>query len=514
MKKIIYVIGLISVLSGTGCTDDFERLNTNPAGLETSPSYLPYIFTRAQIYTAWVEWQVTQNLYADLYAQYYALTTTSFNSDRYVMHMNWLPSQWKEVYIEAGGQLQSILSTADPDSPEHALASILWVWMFHRLTDGFGPIPYFGACEKDVVPYTPMDQIYDDFFKRLEKADANLKSHPGDAPFKGYDIMYDGDAGKWSRFANTLRLRLALRVSKIDPARAKQEAEAAVAAGVFTDNADCASVAKSSLTTATFYNFMSQTASYNEFAMSSTIASYLKGYNDPRMRYFFQPAVATGTYQGLRNGLPVIKQAEERNTAGYNSNIGTYWVTYSTTTGTFTPLTGQRAHVTNASEANFLRAEGALNGWNMGGNAKDFYEAGIRLSLSQWEATETEINDYLANNAVPVAPDDSENSPAVSTTPTRWSNDPAMQRKQVGTQKWLAVWPDGHEAWAEFRRTGYPDLYQVVQNDNADIPQGQFIKRLPYPDTEALSNPDELAKGRQLLGGPDNCATRLWWDVD
>jgi hypothetical protein len=514
MKKTAYIICLIFALQWTGCTDDFERLNTNPAGLETSPSYLPYIFTYAQIYTAWQDWQVAENLYADLYAQYYALTTTSFQSDRYVMHMNWLPSQWGYVYLGAGGQLQSILSTADPDSPEHALASILWVWMFHRLTDGFGPIPYFGACEKDVVPYTPMDQIYDDFFKRLEKADANLKNHPESAPFKGYDIMYDGDAGKWNRFANTLRLRLALRISKIDPERAKHEAEAAVAAGVFADNADCASVAKSSLTTAAFYNFMSQTASYNEFAMSSTMASYLKGYDDPRMRFFFQPAVSTGTYQGLRNGLPVITQAEQRNTASYNSNIGTYWVTYSPQTGAWTPLTGQRQHVINASEACFLRAEGALNGWNMGGNAKDFYETGIRLSLSQWEAAETEITGYIVSAAVPVAPDDSENSPAVSTTPISWSSDPAIQRKQVGTQKWLAVWPDGHEAWAEFRRTGYPDMYQVVQNDNADIPQGQFIKRLPYPETEAVSNPDELAKGRELLGGPDNCATRLWWDVD
>jgi hypothetical protein len=259
---------------------------------------------------------------------------------------------------------------------------------------------------------------------------------------------------------------------------------------------------------------MSQTASYNEFAMSSTIASYLKGYNDPRMRYFFQPAAATGTYQGLRNGLPVIKLGEPRNTAQYNSNIGTYWVTYNPQTGAFTPRTGQRQHVINAAEAYFLRAEGALNDWNMGGNAKDLYETGIRLSLGQWEATETEIADYIASAALPVAPGDSENSPAVSNTPISWSNDPAMQRKQVGTQKWLAVWPDGHEAWSEFRRTGYPDLYPVVQNDNADIPQGEFIKRLPYPDTEALSNPEELAKGRQLLGGPDNCATRIWWDVD
>jgi hypothetical protein len=514
MKKIIYITCLILSLLGTGCTDDFDRINTNPASLESNVAYIRYNFTLAENFAGWYEWQINQNLHADLYAQYYALTATYFNSDRYVMHMQWLPSAWTETYVRAGTQLQSIFAIADPDSPEHALASILWVWMFHRLTDGFGPIPYFGACEQSVVPYAPMDQIYDDFFKRLEKADASLKNHSGATPFKGYDIIYDGDAGKWRRFANTLRLRLAMRISKVDPARAKQEAEAAVAAGVFSGNEDCALLQKGTTGSIWFYNYMSQTASYNEFAMSSTMASYLKGYSDPRMSVFFQPAVATSAYDGLRNGLPVAKQGLERNVANRNSNIGTYWVTPSPGGG-FIPQRGQPYHLFNCAEAWFLRAEGVLNGWDMGsGNAKDFYETGIRRSLSQWGATDAQITTYIASNALPVAPGDSENSPAVSTTPISWSSDPATQRKQVGTQKWLGVWPDGHEAWSEFRRTGYPDLYPVIQNDNADIPQGQFIKRLPYPDTEALSNPEELAKGKQLLGGPDNCNTRLWWDVD
>jgi hypothetical protein len=515
MKKYLYIICLVFLLGGNSCTDDFDYLNRNPTAITLEPRYLPYMFTYAENFIDWSVggWQVAQNLYADLYAQYYALMVTNFPSDRYVPNMNWLESPWDYTYLYIMPQLASIHAGSEPESPEYALADILWVWMFHRMADMFGPLPYYGAGMEVMVPYVAVDQMYDDFFKRLTQAANSLQSHPDATPFKGYDIIYDGDRGKWLRFCNTLRLRLAMRISKVDPARAKAEAEAAVASGVFLENTDCATLYKNATTSATFWNGMAQTASYNEFGMSATMVSYLKGYNDIRMMQFFQPAKNTGTYEGLRNGLPVSKINEDRNQPPSNSNIGTYWVTLNSS-GSFTPNVGARSHLIHCAEAYFLRAEGALNGWNMNGNAKDLYEEGIRKSLSQWGATEQQINEYLTSSALPVPPGDSENSPAVSTTPIPWSSILALQRKQIGTQKWLAVWPDGHEGWAEFRRTGYPDIYPVVQNDNADIPEGECIKRLPYPPSEAISNPDELEKGRALLGGKDNCNTRLWWDVD
>src|SRR5690606_24176923 len=183
--------------------------------------------------------------------------------------------------------------------------------------------------------------------------------------------------------------------------------------------------------------------------------------------------------------------------------------------GTFSPNLTARFHVMNAAEAFFLQAEGVLDGWNMGGGtAQSYYEQGIRASVSQWGVSDAEINAYVNLSAVPVAPGDTENSPAVSNVPVQWGSSEAIQRKQIGTQKWLAIFPNGMEAWAEFRRTGYPDLYPVVQMDNPLLPSGEFIKRLPYPLTEEVSNAAELAKGRALLNGPDNVATRLWWDVD
>src|SRR5690606_40308446 len=109
-------------------------------------------------------------------------------------------------------------------------------------------------------------------------------------------------------------------------------------------------------------------------------------------------------------------------------------------------------------------------GWNMGGEtAQILYEEGIRTSLSQWGVSEGDVTNYLNSTAVPVAPGDSENSPAVSNVPRKWGEGEAIQRQQIGTQKWQAIYPDGMEAWAESRRTGYPAMYPVVQSDNTTL---------------------------------------------
>src|SRR5690606_17436632 len=367
-----------------------------------------------------------------------------------------------------------------------ALANILWVYAFHRLTDQFGPIPYFDAAEpKDVIPYDPVDKIYDDFFVRLTKAVEALKALPtGTTVYEGYDLMYNGNIENWIRFANSLRLRLALRISKIDPARARTEAEAAVASGVMEENGQNASLLKSLNGNDT--NGLAQVAEWNEFAMSSTIASYLKGYEDPRLGNYFQPSANGGQFNSLRNGSTATDLGITRNQAASNSNVGTYWVTYSS--GVISGNLEQRQHVICAAESYFLRAEGALNGWNMGTDAKSLYEEGIKTSLAQWGVSDgSTINAYLTSTKLPVAPGDYHSSPAVANTPVAWAATEAVQREQIGVQKWLAIFPDGMEAWAEFRRSGFPKMYNLIQSENADLPVGTFIKRMPYPLTEETS---------------------------
>lgn len=516
MKKI-FIYAVLTTLTFAACTKNFEEYNTDPDRLTVvGERERPYMFAKAQSSSAMNRsfYQTVQNLGADLYAQYFALTTTTFATDRYALQPDWQRRFWTVVYVDTAPQLRSILDNVTDDSGEAALANILWVYTFHRLTDHFGPVPYFDAAKaQDVIAYDPMDEIYDDFFRRLTTAVDHLKALPsGTTVYQGYELMYDGNIEKWIAFANSLRLRLALRISKVDPARAKAEAEAAVASGVMTDNTQNASLLKSLNGNDT--NGLAQVAAWNEFAMSSTIGSYLKGYADPRLSVYFQPSIANGAFNSLRNGTTVDQLGNERNQSAANSNVGTYWVEFGN--GSWQPLLENRFHVMAAAESYFLRAEGALNGWNMGGDARSLYESGIETSIRQWEEglSDAEIQAYIQSDNRPVAPGDFHNSPAVASIPVAWAATEDLRRQQIGTQKWLAVFPDGMEAWAEFRRSGFPQMYPVVASDNTDLKTGEFIKRLPYPLTEEVNNLDELTKGRALLGGPDNVATRLWWDVE
>lgn len=513
-NKFLYTLFIGLALSA--CTKNFEDYNTDPNNLtEVGERERPFMFAKAQSSAAMNRsfYQTVQNLGPDLYAQYFALTTTSFTTDRYQLVADWQRRFWTVAYVDTAPQLKSILDNVEEGSGEGALANILWVYTFHRLTDQFGPVPYFAAAEAQTsIPYDGMEEIYSDFFVRLTAAVAALKALPAETRiYQGYELMYDGNIQNWIAFANSLRLRLALRISGIDPARAQTEAEAAVESGVMLSNTQNASLLKSLNGNDT--NGLSQVAAWNEFAMSSTIASYLKGYEDPRLAIYFQPSLSTGTYNSLRNGVSTTDLGNTRNQAAANSNVGSYWVQY--TGNVPTGMLTQRYHVMAAAESYFLRAEGALNGWDMGADAKQLYQDGIRISMEQWGITDATLTaEYSASSNTPIAPQDYHNSPAVATTPVAWSADAAVQRAQIGVQKWLAIYPDGMEAWAEFRRSGYPAMYDLLVSNNADLPVGNFIDRMPYPLTEETNNLTELEKGRALLGGTDNAATKLWWDVD
>jgi hypothetical protein len=149
----------------------------------------------------------------------------------------------------------------------------------------------------------------------------------------------------------------------------------------------------------------------------------------------------------------------------------------------------------------------------MGGTAEEFYNKGIEASMHQWGISNAAtISAYINSTATPIAPNDYFNSPPMNNYPIKWSSDPAMQRKQLAQQKWLALYPDGMEAWADLRRAGVQQFYPVLHSDNADIPPGKFIRRLPYLDVEKQTNGPEVEKAKALLGGDDKPLTPLWWD--
>lgn len=493
------------------CTKNYDEINTDKNSIaDAGPAELPFLFSGAIASVPWGD-QVAQNLFADQYAQYFASTATYFPSDRYAIVMDWVVNNFEPMYTKVLPQLQTIYAKTESTSAEYALASIWQVYAFHRVTDYWGPIPYFQAGQPgNSVPYDAQDKIYDDFFKRLDSSVNVLETKTDETPFGNYDLIFNGNVNKWIKFANTLRLRLAVRISNVDPDRAKSEAEAAYAGGVFTSSPeDDVYAPKNSLDP----NRLSQMTTWNEFRMSASMESVLKGYDDPRIAEYFVPAEATGTYEGLRNGLTPEQMSADANKVEANSHVGPRW-THPEGGGIATYLETP-ANVMAAAEAYFLRAEGALRGWNMGGTAQELYEAGITNSMRQWGITDNAaITAYINSTATPVAPNDYLNSPAVSDIPVKYSSDPDVQMKQIATQKWIALFPDGIEAWAEVRRSGNVSLYPVANSENPEItdPTTQRIRRIPFLLQEKLSNGTEVEKAINLLGGEDKITTPLWWD--
>ncbi|HMG93180.1 MAG TPA: SusD/RagB family nutrient-binding outer membrane lipoprotein [Chryseolinea sp.] len=536
---------LCSIVVVMSCTDKFEEYNTNKNKLsKLEPSQLPFLFSKAQSTATNNGWnyQIAQNLFHDQYCQYFANTTTYFPSDRLVIRMDWIRAAWNPIYTEVVPQLQSIMEATEPTSPEYALANIMWVYSFHRLTDTWGPVPYFSAGQAGVgVPYDDQDLIYDDMFKRLADAVSVLDGYAGQNVFSDYDLIYGGDVNKWKKFANTLRLRLAIRISGVDATRAKTEGEAAAASGTLTASPGDDALIKRSLNGDDFNGLAIM--DWNEFRMSSTMESVLKGYNDPRMPIYFMPTrdswqaneKANGKpatedmanvnfddlahpmdYNGLRNGLSSADMAAALNNPSANSHHGERW---NDSDGLETP-----SNVMAASEADFLKAEATLLGWSVGGGtAKQHYENGIRNSLAQWGITDAAVvNAYISSAATPIAPGDAQGSPAVSTAPVAFGATVAQQKEQITIQKWLALYPEGVEAWADLRRSRAFKIYPVKQSDNPDLPTAaninaptnNWIRRIPFINDEKVTNGSEVTKAVPLLNGPDNIVTKLWWDVN
>lgn len=294
-----------------------------------------------------------------------------------------------------------------------------------------------------------------------------------------------------------------MRMSGVEPALAKSNAEAAVAGGVLETNAHDAFFK----VTANSINTLNQATAWNEFRMSAAMESALKGFSDPRLSKYYAPVPGTtNTFKGLRNGYTQVELGLAANQGTATSNVNDNFLPANQAT--------QPIGVIMSAEAWFLRAEGALKGWNMGaGTAKDFYEKGINVSMRQWGVTDAaEIAAYTAGTSTPVALSDAVNSPALTNIPVAWSADATKQMEQVITQKWLALYPDGLEAWAEYRRTGFPKLYSRINSESLVVAKDGVVRRTPYVVGESQTNPKGLATGVAKLGGADNEATRLWWN--
>ncbi|RYE18532.1 MAG: SusD/RagB family nutrient-binding outer membrane lipoprotein, partial [Sphingobacteriales bacterium] len=247
------------------------------------------------------------------------------------------------------------------------------------------------------------------------------------------------------------------------------------------------------------------THEWGDFRVGATVITYMNGYSDPRRPAYFEPSsVSPGKYLGVRQGATGIIRD---NYLGF-SDVSLTNVTNKS-----------RYEFMNAAEVYFLRAEGALRGWNMGGTAKELYETGIRTSFAQWGVAgdaDAYINDATSKPEDYVDPVIDENSmAAMSDVTIKWDESASNERKleRIVVQKYIAMFPDGTNVWSTYRRTGYPRQFPVViNNSGGDIDSDIQIRRMIYPEAEVTTNPAEVAKALILLGGPDKGSTRLWWD--
>ena len=520
--KLMLSVILVSFVLAS-CTKDMKNLNEDKKlitdkMLEQDANEGGYTLPGMQlgivdVLTTWrIEMQ--QNLNADNYGGYMSLPAPFYdnkNTGTYVMVDSWNNQIWlvpsSKVLDQWLMMKKKGFETKYPDL--YSLALIFKVFAGHRLVDIFGPMPYSLYGTASEVKFDSEEEAYDLFFEELKSAVAALTAAETADPsadqvrYARFDkSRYGGNYATWIKVANTLRLRLAMRISDVNPTKAKLEAEAAVNdAGGMLESAQ----GSFEMSTGTVHPLLTITRDWQETRLNAAVESILKGYNDPRLSKYALPAsdaALGGEIKGVRSGAKF----------GANAYGGFSQVNF---------VDNPFVKVMDVAESYFLRAEGALKGWDMGGTAKDFYEEGIRVSFNANKVAGAEdyLNDNVSTPAAYVDPNNSlNNAPPITTIKIKWdeaaSNDEKLER--IITQKWIAMYPDGQEAWSEFRRTGYPKLYPVAENNsNGDVPNGEFIKRIPYPS--AITNASQSSVTEAVsayLNGQDKMFTPIWWDVN
>ena len=526
MKNTIIksVFALALACSGASCTGNYLEINSNPYEVTEDEmqrkgyaisSYLNAIFgtiISPDVNTT----QFTDALLGGTQGGYFADSQNGWKTTI----SNYNPTNdWTRVFMYSDRIIPVLYSNLmklngiSEDPIVLSIAKIAKVCAMNRVTDAYGPIPYseIGISGKIQVPYDTQADVYRQMFDELDEAIEMLTAHSSEAITASTDPVYGGSAEKWCKFANSMKLRLAMRVVYTDFTSSKgrtprQLAEEAVSSelGVIEDNSGNAMYTGFGKDGNPFYVcFFSYKSGAGDHRVAADIASFMNGYADPRRAsYFNESAFAAGGYAGLRNGIQIPDDERINNFSRYNVTASTslMWM--------------------NASEVAFLRAEGALRGWAMGGDARSFYEEGIRLSFERCGVAD-QLTAYMASTALPGSYDD----PAFgyscsnqSTVTIPWNDGAAFEEnlERIITQKWIANFPLGTEAWADYRRTGYPRLFPVVVNNNPDITNLQLgARRMTYPLEEYEANGETIrAAVDQWLGGQDKMSTRLWWDCN
>ncbi|MGV8880291.1 MAG: SusD/RagB family nutrient-binding outer membrane lipoprotein [Sphingobacteriaceae bacterium] len=537
MNSLKFVSGILGCIASsmillTGCTKDFEKYNTNPLNLTEQQinadfTLISTFLQQAQrgiIAEEVGNYQLAHNLTSDSYSGYMGAQApfrSNSNNLTYELVDGWNQSIWSYRYNNVMNPVTRAIDIAavDPNFKDvDALARIIKVSAMSRVSDKIGPIiysQYNKLNDQGNISYDSQKDVYPQFFSDLEIAITTLKeltSSPVSPQMKKSDLAYTADNyANWLRYANTLRLRLALRVVYIDPALAKTQGEAALNpanGGLLAENNQNCFVKLSGNHPLNIIGY-----EWSDTRMGAPMESIMGGYNDPRIGSYFEPAedpVVIGQYKGIRSGIVI--------------NAKSTYDHYSKIDFIKAPL----MQIMVAAESWFLKSEAALRGWANAGDAKTNYETAIDRSFEMYGLSSAQATAYK-NDGVsqpkpyidPKAVNPGENnvlagSAYLSTITIKWNDADVNNRKleRIITQKWISLFPDGEEAWAEYRRTGYPVLFPVIVNFSAGkIPTIPGVRRIPIPLIEYNTNSAAAKAAAETLGGPDNGGTRLWWDV-
>ena len=490
------------------CTSGFEEINRPGGNLDKGTlqrdnysisSFLIQLQNRA--FPEQENWfQTNFDLIGNYLGRYFTYANDGFSSKNFTIFNapnNWLAWPNDIVLVPTKSAFSEIEDQSEKGDLNYNWALIMRAQAFLALTDKYGPMP-FGLDPKNPAGYNTQEDIYKSLVNDLTTASKVLKAYtlanPGAKVHEAADKIYGGDFTKWAKFANSLKLRIAIRMRYVAPELAQQYAKEALAEGVIESSADNCAI------TYIPRGLYKTSVEWGDSRACADIDSYMNGYDDPRISaYFAEPDTkADRKLVGCLAGANVKNKAAADklySAAAVTKNSPSVWL--------------------SAAEMWFCRAEGALAGWSgMGGSVKELYERGVKESFTQWGASG--VDAYLQSEKTPADYKDAvggygKDMPAVSTITPKWDDDATADVKleRLITQKWLALFPNGQEAWSEIRRTGYPKVFALpVATSGYTI---HVANRIPYDVNERTRNQANYSAALTLLGGPDDYATKLWW---
>lgn len=505
LTKSILTIGLVAVvLALGGC--DLTDMNSNPnQATDAKPGEL---MTNAQLDFADLYWRDYAGAYWMRYAQHLA-TNQYTTADRFGFPGSRISSNnfnFNQAYLVLN-DLEEIVrqnqnSPGDtqgfgPPANQIAMAKIMQAFIFQYLTDQYGPVPFTdalkGQTEENFAPsYTSQEDIYNGLLTMLTDASNNIQ--PGQSTLSTGDLIYGGDMAKWKKFANALKMRVALRMSDQNPSQATSAIQEAMNAGTFTDNEDNALLPFTASPPYQNPLYGNYNSGRDDWAAPQALTSVMNNTQDPRRPAFFQDGDQDPSNGHQANGFPYGLPQEEAQAL------------FTDPSKNFSrPAEGVRSPDSPGilmlyDEVAFIQAEAAHRGW-ISGNADQFYRDAITASMNFWGVTDQSVINGFINRV---------------DLPSSGNFDVAQD---LGVQKWIAQYLQGIQAWSTWRRLDFQGVLQVPPGDPGTSAFGkQIAVRMSYPSDEETLNGENLDSAiENMLGGSgatDNQGALLWWDTE